>query len=115
MQAPELVAAMNWRYATKKFDPSRAIPTPTWNALAESLVLTPSSYGLQPWKFVVVTNKEIMERLVPHSWNQRQVARQHARDHAFGVFIAHLVLSLVPPPDDDVRGIQCLFIQTLTG
>lgn len=74
MQAPELVAAMNWRYATKKFEPSRAIPTPTWNALAESLVLTPSSYGLQPWKFIVVTNKEIMERLVPHSWNQRQVA-----------------------------------------
>lgn len=74
MQAPELVAAMNWRYATKKFDPSRAIPTSTWNALAESLVLTPSSYGLQPWKFVIVTNKEIMERLVPHSWNQRQVA-----------------------------------------
>ncbi len=74
MQATELVNAMNWRYATKKFDPSRHIPADAWNALAESLVLTPSSYGLQPWKFVVITNKEIMERLVPHSWHQRQVA-----------------------------------------
>ncbi|MEN9362505.1 MAG: hypothetical protein RL095_4040 [Verrucomicrobiota bacterium] len=74
MNPDKLVQAMNWRYATKKFDSSRQIPSETWKALAESLILTPSSYGLQPWKFVVVTNKEIMERLVPYSWNQRQVA-----------------------------------------
>ena len=69
-----LVEALNWRYATKAFDPSQRIPPKTWAALEQSLVLTPSSYGLQPWKFVVVTEPAMKEALVAHSWNQRQPA-----------------------------------------
>jgi nitroreductase len=64
---------LQWRYATKKFDPSRIIPDAEWRALEEALVLTPSSYGLQPWKFIVVTNRELRERLVGHSWGQKQI------------------------------------------
>lgn len=70
----ELVQSLKWRYAVKQFDPARKIPAETWKALEESLVLTPSSYGMQPWKFLVITNQELREKLVPHSWNQRQVA-----------------------------------------
>ncbi len=70
----QLIQALNWRYATKAFDPERKIPDETWSALEESLVLTPSSFGLQPWKFVVVRDSAIREELVSHSWNQRQVA-----------------------------------------
>lgn len=70
----QLLDALNWRYATKVFDPSRTIPAETWAALEQALVLTPSSYGLQPWKFIVIQDKELRERLVPHSWRQRQVA-----------------------------------------
>ena len=62
-----------WRYATKRFDPSRAISTEDWNTLEESLRLAPSSFGLQPWKFVVVTDKTTREALRPHSWNQPQI------------------------------------------
>ncbi|MEM7602632.1 MAG: NAD(P)H-dependent oxidoreductase [Verrucomicrobiota bacterium] len=69
-----MLDALKWRYATKVFDPSRKIPADQWAALEESLVLTPSSFGLQPWEFVVVENPEIREDLVEHSWNQRQVA-----------------------------------------
>ncbi|HSJ01095.1 MAG: NAD(P)H-dependent oxidoreductase [Verrucomicrobium sp.] len=69
-----LLEALQWRYATKVFDPARSIPAEIWADLEESLVLTPSSYGLQPWKFLVVTNKEIREQLVSHAWRQRQVA-----------------------------------------
>ncbi len=65
---------LNWRYATKRFDPSRRIPDETWNALEDSLVLTPSSFGLQPWRFVVVTDPAVKERLVPASWGQTQPA-----------------------------------------
>ncbi len=68
-----LLSALRWRYATKKFDPTKTISEPTWQALEEALVLTPSSYGLQPWKFFVVTNREIREKLVEASWKQRQV------------------------------------------
>jgi len=65
--------ALHWRYAVKKFDPARRIAPADWAALEEALVLTPSSYGLQPWKFVVVTDPATREKLLPASWNQRQV------------------------------------------
>lgn len=70
----KLLRQLQWRYATKKFDATRRIPDTEWRALEEALVLTPSSYGLQPWKFIVVTDPVRRERLVTHSWGQRQVA-----------------------------------------
>lgn len=74
MTTAELTSALQWRYATKVFDPTKKIPADTWTALEESLVLTPSSFGLQPWKFLVVQDQALREQLVPHAWNQRQVA-----------------------------------------
>lgn len=65
---------LNWRYATKQFDPAQQIPAETWQVLEQSLVLSPSSFGLQPWKFFVVRNPAIRAQLVEHSWNQKQVA-----------------------------------------
>lgn len=65
--------ALRWRYATKQFDDSRKIDADQWNAIEESLVLTPSSFGLQPWKFLVVSNPAIRSELRAESWNQTQV------------------------------------------
>ena len=70
----QIIDALNWRYATKAFDASQVIPPAIWQALEESLVLTPSSFGIQPWKFLVIQDKALRESLVPQSWNQRQVA-----------------------------------------
>ena len=69
-----IVQQLQWRYATKVFDPSRTIAPTDWQTLEQALVLTPSSYGLQPWKFIVITDHATRERLVLVSWNQRQVA-----------------------------------------
>jgi len=69
----QLDAALAWRYATKVFDPARKIPADVWAALERSLVATPSSYGLQPWKFLVITDPALRARLRPASWNQAQV------------------------------------------
>jgi len=69
-----LLMSLRWRYATKKFDPTRKIPQADWNALEEALVLSPSAFGLQPWKFIVITDQATKEALVPVSWGQRQVA-----------------------------------------
>ena len=69
-----LLNQLRWRYATKQFDPARKISAADWCTLEESLVLTPSSFGLQPWRFIVVTNPAMKEKLVPASWDQRQVA-----------------------------------------
>lgn len=69
----QLLKQLKWRYATKKFDPARKICAETWNALEEVLILTPSSYGAQPWKFIVVTDPAVKEKLLPHTYGQRQV------------------------------------------
>jgi nitroreductase len=68
-----VVERLAWRYAVKKFDPARKIAPPDWDALERALLLTPSSFGLQPWRFVVVADPAVREKLVAASWNQRQV------------------------------------------
>ena len=70
----QLVDALNWRYATKKFDPTRKIPAETWHALEQSLVLSPSSIGLQPWKFFVVTEAGLKSQLQAASYRQAQTS-----------------------------------------
>ena len=69
-----LINQLRWRYATKQFDSSKKISAADWATLEESLVLTPSSFGLQPWRFIVVTDQATKEKLVPASWDQRQIA-----------------------------------------
>lgn len=68
-----ILQQLKWRYATKKFDPSRKIEDEDWSTLEQSLVLTPSSFGLQPWRFVVITGQGTKDMLKPISWGQRQV------------------------------------------
>jgi nitroreductase len=68
-----LLDPLRWRYATKQFDSAKPISAETWKVLEESLVLTPSSYGLQPWKFIVITDAALKAKLLPHSWGQKQV------------------------------------------
>lgn len=69
-----LLASLQWRYATKIFDSTKSIPEDIWKSLEEALILTPSSYGLQPWRFIVITDREMKHRLRLHSWNQAQVS-----------------------------------------
>jgi nitroreductase len=69
----QLLDSLNWRYATKTFDASKKIPAATWKALEETLVLSPSSFGLQPYRFLIVSDPALRAKLQPHSWNQTQV------------------------------------------
>ncbi len=71
--APDLLLALEQRYATKVFDSTKKIPGDVWAAIEASLALTPSSFGLQPWKFIVVDSAELREKLVGASWGQKQV------------------------------------------
>lgn len=64
---------LRWRYATKKFDPARAVAPELWAKIEQAAVLAPSSYGLQPWAFVVVTDPGVRRKLHPVSWNQSQI------------------------------------------
>ena len=69
----QLLKALEWRYATKVFDATKIIPAEVWSALEKTLVLTPSSYGLQPYHFLIVQDAAKRAALLPHSWGQKQV------------------------------------------
>ena len=69
----KLLEQLRWRYAVKKFDPARKISKEIWNTLEQALVLSPSSYGLQPWKFIIINDPALRQRLQPASWNQSQI------------------------------------------
>ena len=64
---------LNWRYATKKFDVSKKISTEDFAELLEVLRFSPSSFGLQPWKFVIVHDTDLRKTLRPHAWDQPQI------------------------------------------
>ncbi len=70
----QIIQALNWRYATRKFASDKKIPDDVWKTLEQSLVLAPSSFGMQPWKFFVVRNQETRQQLIEHSFNQDKVA-----------------------------------------
>lgn len=68
-----VLGQLRWRYATKKFDPAKKIAPELWAQLEQAAVLAPSSYGLQPWAFVVVTSPEVRKKLHPVAFNQPQI------------------------------------------
>jgi nitroreductase len=69
----QLIDSLQWRYATKLFDSKRRISSEDWETLEQALVLTPSSIGLQPWKFLVVEDPGLRAKLQPASWGQPQI------------------------------------------
>lgn len=68
-----ILEKLNWRYATKAYDPTKRISGEDWKILEESLLLAPSSYGLQPYKFFVITDQATKEKLKPAAWGQSQI------------------------------------------
>ncbi|NET37588.1 MAG: NAD(P)H-dependent oxidoreductase [Cyanothece sp. SIO1E1] len=86
----KVLQQLQWRYATKQFDPTQKIPDDVWAVLEQSLVLAPSSFGLQPWKFFVIRNPDIRSKLVEYSWKQTQV-----------VDASHLVVLAIKKDVDD--------------
>src|SRR5712675_2230680 len=73
INSKQLLGQLNWRYATKQFDPNRKISDQDWTTIEQALLLTPSSGGLQPWKFIVVTDPVVRAKLLPASYGQAQI------------------------------------------
>ena len=68
-----ILEKLNWRYATKQYDSSRKVSEEDWETLETALTLAPSSYGLQPYKFIVVTDQDLKEKLKPAGYGQSQI------------------------------------------
>ncbi|WP_133471352.1 NAD(P)H-dependent oxidoreductase [Paraglaciecola marina] len=68
-----LLENLQWRYATKKMDPAKAVSDEKINFILEAIRLTATSSGLQPYEVIVVTNPDVRAEIVPHAWNQAQI------------------------------------------
>ncbi len=68
-----LIQKLNWRYATKSFDKKRKLSEEQVTDIIESFRLSPSSYGLQPWKLLLIKNEVTREKLKEASWGQPQI------------------------------------------
>jgi nitroreductase len=68
-----LIDKLKWRYATKKMDPAKVVPKDKVDQILEAIRLTASSSGLQPYEVLVITNKEIREKIKPIANGQSQI------------------------------------------
>ncbi|MBC7653908.1 MAG: NAD(P)H-dependent oxidoreductase [Oligoflexus sp.] len=116
----EIITALNWRYATKGFDNSKKLSDSELNLLLDAVQLAPSSYGLQPYQIVVISNQEIKEKLKAAAYGQPQLAdashifvfaitknytTQHVDDYAKNIAVTRTI---------DVIDIQG-FVDTMKG
>jgi nitroreductase len=67
------LSQLNWRYATKKFDTNRQVSTADLDQIIEAIRLTPTSFGMMPYHFYIITNPEVKAQILPISWNQPQI------------------------------------------
>lgn len=67
------IESLQWRYATKKFDPAKKLGKDQLETLAHAFNLTATSYGLQPCRLIIVQDQDIKEKMIPHSYGQMQV------------------------------------------
>jgi nitroreductase len=68
-----ILDALHWRYATKAYDSTQKVSSEQLEQLLEVVRLSPSSFGLQPYKVIHVTNPELREKLKAASWGQAQI------------------------------------------
>ena len=68
-----LLEKLNWRYATKKMDPTKTVAEDKVERIVEAARLAPTSSGLQPFEVIVVTNKDVLARIQAIAWNQAQI------------------------------------------
>lgn len=68
----EAIQHLQWRYATKKYNGSQ-IDKDNLHTILESIRLTPTSLGMQPFKVLVIDNPELREKMLPIAHNQSQI------------------------------------------
>lgn len=68
-----ILEQLNWRYATKSYDKTKKVSSEDWETLETALTIAPSSFGIQPYKFIVITDPELREKLKPAAWGQSPI------------------------------------------
>ena len=124
LSSPDLQHALTWRYATKVFDPAAKLSDAQFEELLEVLRLTPSSFGLQPWKFIVVRDAALREQLKPASWGQGQVTEAShlivlaVMKQITPEYVDHFVESIATTravTTESLKGYRGMMLKSLTG
>lgn len=68
-----LLDHLNWRYATKKMDPAKAVPQEKVDAIVEAIRMTPTSSGTQPFEMLVITDPDLRAQIRKVAWDQAQI------------------------------------------
>ena len=108
----DFIENAKWRYTTKKFDTTKKVSDKDLNILKEAITLSASSYGLQPYKVIIVENQELRAKLQPASWGQTQIV-----DASHLIVFANIINIGEPEIDDyfknliDTRGIPAEAVQ----
>lgn len=118
-----VISALNWRYATKKFDATKKISESDFDTLLESVRLSPSSLGLQPWKIVIVTDVKLREKLKIAAYGQSQVldashlivfaARKNLDEKYINSYLRN-VAQIRKQRDEDLSGYKQMILGTVS-
>jgi len=119
----KVLSAMNWRYATKKFDATKKISDVDFDALVESARLSPSSLGLQPWKMFIIKDMKLREKLKSAAHGQPQVldashliviaARKTLTEKYINSYLSN-VAKIRKQTEEDLRGYRQMIISSVT-
>jgi len=74
----QYIEAMKYRHATKEFNPDKKISDSEMKKILEVGRLSPSSFGFEPWKFLVIENRELKKKITPACFNQKQIESSSA-------------------------------------
>ena len=119
-----ILEALNRRYATKQFDTTKKLDENTLNIILEAGRLSPSSFGLQPWQFIVVTNEDVRKKLKNSGFNQPQITdASHliviaARDNVDESYIDEYMTSISNTREikpDELEGFKRMIIGSISG
>lgn len=67
-QRERVIETANNRFATRKYDKTKKISTEDWHTILEAGRLSPSSFGYEPWKFLLLNNEQMKEDIRPFAW-----------------------------------------------
>ncbi len=67
------LSQLGWRYATKSFDTTRKVSDADLGSIIEAIRMTPTSFGLQPYHFYIVSSQDIKDKIQAAAWNQPQI------------------------------------------
>lgn len=111
ISAQDILNAYNYRYATKKFDPNKKVSDADFNTILETGRLSPSSFGFEPWKFLIIEKQSIKDKLFPVSWGAQNslngashfviiLARKKVDTVADADYITHIMKDIKHMPED---------------